>query len=82
MGTPPRKREIRVYPAGEDQTHVSRQMLQKEAHALMNSWIFDHLIIIQNEHDRGRMDGASFQFMEQRHQDGDQRRWLGRLQHR
>ncbi len=32
---------------------VSRQMLQEEAHALVNSWVFDHLIIIHHEHNGG-----------------------------
>src|SRR6266480_6037175 len=38
--------------------HVSRQMLQEEAHPLVNSSLFDHLIIIQNEHDGGGRGGG------------------------
>src|SRR6266480_5803719 len=62
--------------------HVSRQMLQEEAHPLVNSSLFDHLIIIQNEHDGGGMGGAPFQFLEQRCEDGGKRRRLGRLEQR
>ena len=57
---PPRKRQVRVHPAGEDQMHVSGQMLQEEAHALVNGRVFDHLIIIQNEHDGGGMRRRGF----------------------
>ncbi len=58
--------------------HVSRQMLQEEAHHLVNSWVFDQLIIIHNEHDGGGRGRAPFQFLEQRCEDGGKRRRLGR----
>src|SRR5260370_8253878 len=62
--------------------HVSRQMLQEEAHHLVNSWVFDQLIIIHNEHEGGGRGRAPFQFLEQRCEDGGKRRRLGRGEQR
>src|SRR5262249_53744723 len=73
-GTQTREGEVGVHSAGEEQMQVGRQVLQEEGQALVNRWLFDHVIIVQDEDEGGRMCLGALQFLEQGRQEREQRR--------
>ena len=74
----PGEGKLGIRARGEHQVQGSRQMIEQEEHALLDGLVRDHMVVIQDEDE---LSIHLLHLIEERGQDGRERRSLWRMKH-